>query len=139
MTKRSRAWVRALLCCGIALWAALGTAARAHAAVIIVNTTDDELNVDGDCSLREAIEAANGDAVVDSCPAGSGTDTVDVPPGIFTVTAAMAASAVVISDDLVLRGAGPAATIIQAAGAPGTATQRGLSKSIQAPPSSSRA
>ena len=30
----------------------------AHAATITVNTTTDELNTDGDCSLREAIRAA---------------------------------------------------------------------------------
>ena len=41
-------------------------------ATIIVDTIDDELNADGDCSLREAIQAANTDATVDACTAGSG-------------------------------------------------------------------
>ena len=41
-----------------------------YAAAITVNTTEDELNADGDCSLREAIEAANTDSTVDACPAG---------------------------------------------------------------------
>lgn len=36
-------------------------------ATINVNTTDDELNNDGDCSLREAIRAANTDTAVDAC------------------------------------------------------------------------
>ena len=36
-----------------------------HAANITVNTEEDELNNDGDCSLREAIQAANINANVD--------------------------------------------------------------------------
>lgn len=45
--------------------------------LITVNTTEDELNTDGDCSLREAIEAANTNMMVDDCPAGSpGQDTI---------------------------------------------------------------
>ena len=46
------------------------------AAVITVTTTVDESNSDGDCSLREALRAANTDAAVDACAAGSGSDTV---------------------------------------------------------------
>ena len=38
-----------------------------------VSTTNDELNADGDCSLREAIQAANTDTGVDACPAGGPT------------------------------------------------------------------
>jgi CSLREA domain-containing protein len=41
--------------------------------VITVNTTDDESNADGNCSLREAIQAANNNAKVDGCKAGSAT------------------------------------------------------------------
>jgi CSLREA domain-containing protein/uncharacterized repeat protein (TIGR01451 family) len=48
--------------------------------VITVTTTTDELNSDGDCSLREAIQAANTDAAVDACPAGSGADTIVLSP-----------------------------------------------------------
>jgi len=49
----------------------------ASEASIMVDTLDDELNNDGDCSLREAIQAANDDAPVDACPAGSAiTDTI---------------------------------------------------------------
>src|SRR4030042_1787029 len=45
---------------------------------ILVTTLDDELNTDGDCSLREAITAANDNSVVDACPAGDAviTDTI---------------------------------------------------------------
>lgn len=53
---------------------------------ITVNTTNDELNNDGDCSLREAVIAANTDTAVDACPAGNGADTIIVPAGIYTLT-----------------------------------------------------
>jgi CSLREA domain-containing protein len=50
---------------------------RAKAAVpgitITVNTKEDESNSKGDCSLREAIRAANTNSAVDGCKAGSAT------------------------------------------------------------------
>ena len=39
---------------------------------LVVTTAEDELNMDGDCSLREAVQAANTDAVVDMCDGTSG-------------------------------------------------------------------
>lgn len=48
---------------------------------ITVNTTDDELNDDGDCSLREAVQAANNDTEVDACPAGDGADIITFAVG----------------------------------------------------------
>ena len=57
----------------LALW----SFSPAFAATITVNTNADELNADGDCSLREAIEAANTNAAVDACTAGAaGADTI---------------------------------------------------------------
>lgn len=53
--------------------------------VITVTTTDDEVNIDGDCSLREAIQAAAVDAVVDACPAGKGGDVIVVPQGHYVL------------------------------------------------------
>jgi CSLREA domain-containing protein len=46
--------------------------------ILSVTTLEDELNNDGDCSLREAIAAANDNAPVDACPAGEAvfTDTI---------------------------------------------------------------
>ncbi len=58
----------------------------AEAATITVNTTDDELNTDGDCSLREAIQAANTDAAVDGCTSGSGDDVITLPAGTYTLS-----------------------------------------------------
>jgi CSLREA domain-containing protein len=54
------------------------TPVLASAATINVTTPDDELNADGDCSLREAVEAANGDAAVDACAAGAGDDVIEL-------------------------------------------------------------
>ena len=49
------------LSCLMFLWAA------AAAGQITVNTTDDELNADGDCSFREAMESVDNGANVDGC------------------------------------------------------------------------
>jgi uncharacterized repeat protein (TIGR01451 family)/CSLREA domain-containing protein len=87
-------------------------------AVIAVTTTDDELNSDGDCSLREAIQAANTNAAVDACVAGSGDDTVVVPAGTYVLTLVGAGEDgnltgdLDILDNLVLSGAGAEGTIL---------------------------
>ena len=94
-----------------------------HAATITVDTTDDELNSDGDCSLREAIRAANTDSVVDNCTEGLGLDTVMVPAGTFTLTG----GELTVSDNLTLAGAGADSTIIEADTVAGLATFRVLS------------
>ena len=43
---------------------------------IAVNTVSDELNADGDCSLREAITSANSDSASDACAIGDGADSI---------------------------------------------------------------
>lgn len=58
----------------------------AQAASLAVNTTTDELNSDGDCSLREAIQAVRTQATVDACPAGDGNDTISLPAGTYTLS-----------------------------------------------------
>lgn len=55
--------------------ALLATAERASAVDITVTETADDVTVDGDCSLREAIFAANQNAARDACPAGSNSAT----------------------------------------------------------------
>jgi CSLREA domain-containing protein len=59
---------------------------RPSASQIVVNTTADELNSNGNCSLREALQAANHDTSVDACPVGSGIDTITLPVGTYTLT-----------------------------------------------------
>ncbi|MGQ0591440.1 MAG: choice-of-anchor Q domain-containing protein [Gammaproteobacteria bacterium] len=71
-----RRWRRSLG--GIALLCALGQA-PALAATIIADGLP--------CTLVDAITAANTDAPVGGCPAGSGADTIAVPPGSPTLTA----------------------------------------------------
>lgn len=57
--------------------------------LITVNATLGEANADGNCSLREAINAANMNAAVDGCTAGEAAPAVDVvvlPAGTITLT-----------------------------------------------------
>jgi CSLREA domain-containing protein len=90
------------------------------AADIVVNTTDDELNADGDCSLREAIEAANTGQPVDACPAGNEGHTIAVPAGTYELTLAgagedaNATGDLDILADLKLIGAGIKSTVLDA-------------------------
>ncbi len=70
----------ALLLAGMIL---LGGSGIVQAATIAVDVTNDELNADADCSLREAIQAANTDSAVSGCAAGSGADTIALPAGTF--------------------------------------------------------
>jgi CSLREA domain-containing protein len=80
-----------------------------HAANLTVNTTTDELNSDGDCSMREAIQAANTDTAVDACPAGSGADIITVPAGTYTLTL----SHLFIRTNMTINGSGMGSTIIE--------------------------
>ena len=71
----------------------------AYAASLVVNTLDNELNSDGDCSLAEAIAAANSNSAVDACPAGSPADT-------DTITFAVSGS-IGVTDQLEVAAGGP--------------------------------
>ena len=86
----------------------------AHAAVVTVNTTDDELNSDGDCSLREAIIAANTDTAVDACPTGSGADTINLPAGRYTLTVLGAGENAAATGDLDIAGILLSAALVRA-------------------------
>ena len=96
----------------------------APTASIVVNTTADELNTDGDCSLREAIMAANTNAAVDACAGGSGADTISLPAGTYLISITGANENVNLTGDfdvtdtagLTISGAGAGSTIIDANG-----------------------
>src|SRR5689334_17231679 len=64
----------------------------AHAAIITVTTTTDAASSsNGQCTLREAVIAANTNAAVDGCTAGSpGADTINIPASgtAYTLTIA---------------------------------------------------
>ena len=77
----------ALLLLALAVGAPGGQPLQA-ATMITVTTLADELNVDGDCSLREAINAANLNTAVDGCPAGSGDDLITLAGGTYALTIA---------------------------------------------------
>lgn len=79
------------------------SATPAQAATITVNTLDGEYNEDGDCSLYEAMAAADNDSARDACPAGSGADTID-----FSVTGLISTFDPLpfISQDLTILGPG---------------------------------
>jgi CSLREA domain-containing protein len=101
---------------------AVGLAASAHGATITVNATADSLAVDGNCTLREAIIAANTDAAVDACAPGSGADVVVLPAGTYVLTLvgagedAAATGDLDITADLELTGAGATTTVIDGNG-----------------------
>ncbi|MCB0090811.1 MAG: choice-of-anchor D domain-containing protein, partial [Caldilineaceae bacterium] len=90
--------------------------------VITVNTFADELNANGNCSLREAIQAANTNAAVDACPAGgnSAADVINLPAGTYTLAiagvneTANAKGDLNILGDVIINGASAATTIINA-------------------------
>jgi CSLREA domain-containing protein len=110
-----------VLCFGVI--ASLITERPARASTTItVTTTADELNQNGNCSLREAIQAANTDAAVDACPAGSGTDTIILPSGIYTSTipgyyeSANQTGSLDVNSSLNIQGDGAPTTIIDGGG-----------------------
>ncbi len=93
-----------------------------QAATITVNTTEDEINTDGDCSLREAIVSSNSDTATDACTAGSGVDTIVIPAGTYTLSLTGSGEDLSVTGDLdilqdvTLSGAGASATIINGNG-----------------------
>ncbi len=121
--KYSLVRLRKFILSSLFLWAAIAftasnvfadVAAIPRQAAITINTTDDELNNDGDCSLREAIEAANTNAAVDACPAGEPGPTMDeinIPAGTYGL-----ATELVITDPVHLRGNSLSDTFIEATG-----------------------
>jgi CSLREA domain-containing protein len=122
--RNMRPWAIALLLAAMTLLAGPGAV---HAASIAVNVTNDELNGDADCSLREAIQAANTDSAVSGCVAGSGADTITVPPGTYRLRRVgagedgNATGDLDVLQDLTIRGAGGFLTVID-----GNATDREL-------------
>src|SRR5207244_3305019 len=90
----------------------------AGAAVFNVTKTADTNDgaCNSDCSLREAIIAAN--------PVGTGADTINVPAGSYRLTLAggdntAATGDLDIRDDMTIVGAGASSTVIDAGGAGG--------------------
>ncbi|MEX0992991.1 MAG: flexitail domain-containing putative surface protein [Solirubrobacterales bacterium] len=93
----------------------------AQAATISVTTTNDELNSDGDCALREAIQTANTDMGVEGCVVGAGADTVELASGTYTLTIpgdgedANASGDLDVASDLTIAGAGAGSSTVNGA------------------------
>ena len=110
----------------------VGVPFAAQAATINVTADAVDTTVNGNCSLIEAIQAANTDMAVDACTAGSGADTIVIPAGTYTLTvvnamtAAGASGLPAITSDITLQGAGAATTIIERSTAMGTPDFRHL-------------
>ncbi len=101
----------------LATWLAIPQASTA-ATTITVNTTHDDVTINGNCTLREAVIAANTDAPVDGCTAGSGADTILLPAGTYPLALVGTCEDAARSGDLdiagtvILLGAGASATVI---------------------------
>ncbi len=94
----------------------------ARAAVIPVTTTADTIAVDGLCSLREAVLAANADATTGDCTAGSGADVVSLGVGTYGLSIAgfgedaTATGDLDVTTDITFQGAGVDLTIVDGTG-----------------------
>ena len=107
----------------LALMLALAPASPAYASAIVVTGKGDTIANDGICTLREAINAANNDAVYFNCAAGSGPDTITFAAP-YVITLGSALPPISPSTQLTITGKGASATIIQANAAPNVATYR---------------
>jgi CSLREA domain-containing protein len=94
---------------------------------IQLTTTEDEVNADGDCSLREAVLAANTNAPVDACPAGRpltnlavNADEIVIPAGTYALSIGGVGEDAATTGDLDIteevRIAGTGGPVIDAAG-----------------------
>jgi len=103
---------------------AAAAAAPRPGTTIVVNTTADEFGSGSDCSLREAIQAANTNSAYGGCPAGSSTesDYIILSAGVYLLTRSganedgNATGDLDIQGDLSVTGYSEAATIIDGGG-----------------------
>src|SRR5438093_1154612 len=65
---------------------ALAVSRPVSAADIVVNSFEQSPGSAGDCTLGEAIKAANTDTAVDACAAGNGADLITLPKGVYMLT-----------------------------------------------------
>src|SRR5437588_7889254 len=93
---------------------------RVPGATINVNSTLQSPGNSGDCTLGEAILAANQNVPIDGCTAGSGVDTIMLPAGTYTLTTVNNThervgplGLPIIFSDVIIQGAGAANTIIE--------------------------
>lgn len=101
-----------------ALVLVLCTAGAGQATTIVVDSPGDDTTINGNCTLREAVIAANSDTAVDACAAGSGADVITVPAGTYLLTLvgsgedAAATGDLDVTEEVELQGGGAASTIV---------------------------
>jgi CSLREA domain-containing protein len=112
----------------LATWAVRGAASATLFATITVNTTADDNVVNGNCTLREAIIAANTNAAVDACTAGAaGLDTIQFNIGAGTPSIAIMGLALpTIIQPVIINGNTGGATRVELNGAAAGAAAHGL-------------
>jgi hypothetical protein len=85
--------------------------------LIVVNTTAQMASRPTDCTLGDAITAANTDTAVNGCAAGSGADTIMLPAGTYHLTrvnnSSRNAATPDISTAITIQGAGQGTTILE--------------------------
>jgi uncharacterized repeat protein (TIGR01451 family)/CSLREA domain-containing protein len=112
MSTVSRRNRRRKLAAGAAVALGAVVAPEALAATITVNSTADNTTVDGQCTLREALQNANDNAATNAdCVAGTGLDTIDFSltlPALITLDG----SDLPITDTVIIDGPGQAALTI---------------------------
>lgn len=87
MTRLSKSMFFGLLVLLLGLAGAAPSRVARAETIIEVNSQADQVQNDGNCTLREAILAANTNTAVDACPAGSSgsADRIQVPAGTYTL------------------------------------------------------
>ena len=83
--------------------------------IITVTTTIDEVAGNGNCSLREAVQAANMDTAVDGCVAGDGWDTISLAAGTYALTITTTGQ-LLITDSVTIAGVDGTTTFIDGVG-----------------------
>lgn len=101
--KRARGRRALRAAAGVALAAALLGAAPAEASRILTDTLADD-TAPGNCTLREAVEAANEDQPVDACEPGDGDDMIQLRDGTYTLVQGDIVVADPEGDDLLVTG-----------------------------------
>jgi CSLREA domain-containing protein len=88
----------------------------AQAATIVVTSNADDMTANGNCTLREALEAANTDTAVDACAPGAGPDLIRFRPTLQDATILLTSGMLRVDSDVTLHG-GSLNVSLDAAGA----------------------
>ncbi len=88
------------------------------AATISPDTRVDDSTNNGNCTLREAVIAANNDAARDACPAGDGSDVISLQNGTYNLSLGQMNVSDPQGDALVIFGSGKGSTVAVPPAAP---------------------